>query len=53
VSDSSDRMLLLLQELASLNDEELNSAVRERRRKEISREIKELAAQKEQSDVSR
>ena len=52
VSYSSEHMLLLLQELAVLNDEELNSAVRERRREEINREIKELAKQKQESEAA-
>jgi hypothetical protein len=52
VSDSSEHMLLLLQELALLNDEELNSAARERRREEINLEIKELAKQKRESEAA-
>jgi hypothetical protein len=46
MSNSSDRMLLLLQELATLNGGELNFADSQRRREEISREMKELADRK-------
>jgi uncharacterized repeat protein (TIGR03803 family) len=52
VSDSSDRMLLLLQEMAALDTGELNVPDRQRRREEISREIKELAARKEQNEAA-
>jgi hypothetical protein len=47
MSDSSDRMVLLLQELAMLDNGELNLESRQERREEISREIKELAKRKE------
>jgi len=46
VSDLSDRMLLLLQELAALDAGELNSTDSQKRREEIGHEIKELARQK-------
>lgn len=50
MSDSSDRMLLLLQELAAMDSGELKLAGAQKRREEISREIKELAQRKEASD---
>jgi hypothetical protein len=52
VSDSSEHMLLLLHELAVLNDAELNSAVREKRREEINREIRALAEQKRETEAA-
>jgi len=52
VSNSSDRMLLLLQELATLKGGELNLAESQRRREEISREMKELADQKHESEAA-
>jgi len=50
VSDLSDRMLLLLQELAALDSGELNSTNSQKRREEIGREMKELARRKEACD---
>ncbi|HEY1660657.1 MAG TPA: hypothetical protein VGG14_20070 [Candidatus Sulfotelmatobacter sp.] len=52
MSSSSDRMLLLLQELATLNGGQLNFADSQRRREEISREMKELAAQKQEREAA-
>jgi hypothetical protein len=52
MSESSDRMLLLLQELAALDAAEASFTNRERRREEIGREIKELAAQKQENDAA-
>jgi hypothetical protein len=52
VSDSSDRMLLLLQELAALDGGDLTVSDAQKRRAEISHEIKELAAQKQESDAA-
>jgi hypothetical protein len=43
MSDSSDRMSLILQELSALDSGELNLADRQKRREEICCEIKELA----------
>jgi hypothetical protein len=50
MSEESDRMMILLQELAALktvDDNERNSPAAKRRRREISREMKQLALQKE------
>jgi hypothetical protein len=46
MSEASNRMLSLLQEISLLRGEETNSA-NEKRREEISHEMKELAAGKE------
>ncbi len=53
MTQESDRTLLLLQELAELNDAADNGKVTDadadrKRRKEISEEIKQLAHQKKQ-----
>jgi hypothetical protein len=45
----SERMMLLLQELAVLKKERLNGPAGKKRRKEIGEEMKRLAAQKMQS----
>jgi hypothetical protein len=50
MSSSSDRMLLLLQELAMLGKAANSADVQ--RREEISREMKELAERKHESDAS-
>jgi hypothetical protein len=50
MSEESDRMMVLLQELAALkmgDDNERNSPAAKKRRREISREMKQLALQKE------
>jgi hypothetical protein len=47
MSESSNRMLLLLQELSLLDGEETNFAEKQKRRDEISREMKELAERKQ------
>jgi hypothetical protein len=47
MSESSNRMLLLLQELSLLGGEETNFAEKQKRRDEISREMKELAERKQ------
>ena len=52
MSEASDRMLLLLQELALLKEAEgkgahTNAAARQKRRKEISEEIKQIAVEKQ------
>jgi hypothetical protein len=47
MSDSSNRMLLLLQELSQLDCEETNLADRQKRRDEISLEMKALAEAKQ------
>jgi hypothetical protein len=52
MTTSSDRMLLLLQELAGLDSGALALPDRQKRREEISREIKELAARNEQSEAA-
>jgi hypothetical protein len=52
MTTSSDRMLLLLQELASLDAGALDSADRQQRREEINREIKELAKRKQESEAA-
>jgi hypothetical protein len=49
VSESSDRMVLLLQELAALEGGALGTEDKQKRREEIGLEIKELARQKEES----
>ena len=55
MSEESERMLMLLQELAALNDisasgNRMNADARRRRRKEIGDEIKQLGSNKTQSD---
>jgi hypothetical protein len=52
MSEASDRTLLLLQELALLNEtdnteEHISAAARQKRRKEIREEIKQIAAEKQ------
>lgn len=53
MSEESDRMMVLLEELATLKEakgqEKTSVADRRERRKEISREMKELARQKQKS----
>jgi hypothetical protein len=49
MSEESDRMMVLLQELAALktaDESERNSPAAQKRRREISREMKQLALQK-------
>jgi hypothetical protein len=51
MSESSTRMLSLLQELSLLAGDETNLADRQKRREEIGREMKELAEEKEGETV--
>ena len=48
-NEESQRMMLLLQELAVLKRDESRSFGRVKRRKEITQEMKRLAAQKKKS----
>jgi hypothetical protein len=53
MSEESDRMMVLLQELEALkkaDENGINSLITKKRRKEISREMKELAVQKKNAD---
>lgn len=53
MSEESDRMMALLEELAVLKNAktgEISSAAARKRRKEIKREMKDIAAQKENTD---
>lgn len=47
-NEESERMMLLLQELAALKKGEVPGAAALKRRKEIRKEIKEVAADKKQ-----
>jgi hypothetical protein len=51
VDEESEEMLILLQELAALKKSEVESSVATKRREEIAREIKEVAAQKQHSST--
>ena len=54
MTEQSERMLALLQEVAALKDAEESGSVdattRRKRRKEIKKEMKELAASKKKDD---
>jgi hypothetical protein len=51
MSEESDRMLALLQELALLKNTMMDDlSARRKRRKQIRNEIKQLAAQKEEAN---
>jgi hypothetical protein len=52
VNEESEQMLMLLQELAALEKSEVESSVAMKRREEITREIKEVAAQKKQHSAT-
>lgn len=47
-NEESEEMLILLQELAALKNAEVESSDAKKRRAEITREIKEVAAQKKE-----
>ena len=49
MSDSSDRMLLLLQELAAMDSGELKLAGAQKRREEISRKLRNLRSEKKRA----
>lgn len=56
MSEESDRMLILMQELAALKESDdqtpARSGAHRKRRREIKNEMKQLAAQKKQADNS-
>jgi len=56
MTEQSDRMLILLQELAALKElgggrSDVDAAARRKRRKEIRAEIKQLAAEKKSAEA--